>query len=171
MPSCTKLWEIKGGVKSSEFEMFFAFLSMEQVFERYNLHSEVQSHSSRELQIESESYNKLRKEAADKTHELRQLNGEELQGCSLRELQKLEEQIKMGLRRVSKAKDERLVRDISVLKRKGVQMMQENRQLKRRVACEQGQSSEPITICSLSDSPQDHDCSDTSLKLGLPNYK
>ncbi|KAI4299155.1 hypothetical protein L6164_032640 [Bauhinia variegata] len=90
---------------------------MEQVFERYNLHSEVQSHSSRELQ------------------------------------------------------DERLVREVCVFKRKGVQMMQENRQLKQRVACEQGQSSEPITICSLCDSPQDHGSSDTSLKLGLPNYK
>ncbi|KAI4296435.1 hypothetical protein L6164_036392 [Bauhinia variegata] len=141
---------------------------MQQVFEKYELYSEIQSHSSEELQIETESCNKLRKDVADKTHELRQLKWEELQGCSLRELQKLEEQIETSFSRVSKAIDERHAREISLLKRKGVQLMQENRRLKQSVAGKQGQSSEAVTICNLSDSPQDYDSSDTS-QAGVPD--
>ncbi|KAF7843020.1 MADS-box protein SVP-like isoform X1 [Senna tora] len=88
----------------------------------------------------------------------RQLNGEELQGSTFEELQKLEDKLERGLIRVSKTKDERIIKQISTLKRK-VQSL----------ANEQRQSSESIIICNSSDHPPQDYCestSDTSLKLG-----
>ncbi|XP_054777953.1 MADS-box protein JOINTLESS-like isoform X4 [Prosopis cineraria] len=105
---------------------------------------------------------------AEKTRELRQLNDEELQGCTLEELQTLEERLERGLSRVSKTKDERILKQINALKRKGIQLKEENQRMKQSLVHGQGQSSESIIICSSSDinPPQDSDSSDTSLRLG-----
>ncbi|RYR35730.1 hypothetical protein Ahy_A10g050853 [Arachis hypogaea] len=58
-----------------------------------------------------------------------QLNGEELQELKFQELMKLEERLLKGLTRVLKAKDERMANDITVLAKKGVDLMQENKKL------------------------------------------
>ncbi|XP_025622273.1 MADS-box protein SVP isoform X2 [Arachis hypogaea] len=85
--------------------------SVEQVVEMHkNMHSSIDKssyHPPMELQ--------MRNEVADKTHELRQLNGEELQELKFQELMKLEERLLKGLTRVLKAK--------------GVDLMQENKKL------------------------------------------
>ncbi|XP_028795364.1 MADS-box protein JOINTLESS-like [Neltuma alba] len=135
----------------------YASTSTRQVIERRNLYSDVNLVKSyqppQELQVEGE-YFKLNKEVKEKTLEIRQLNGEELQECTLEELQKPEERLQRGLSRVSKTKDERFMKPINALKRK-------------RLACERGQSSDSIVICSSSDNPpQDADSSDASLRLG-----
>uniref|UniRef100_A0A7N2MXI2 K-box domain-containing protein n=1 Tax=Quercus lobata TaxID=97700 RepID=A0A7N2MXI2_QUELO len=115
----------------------------------------------------------LSKEIEEKTHELRKIRGEELPGMDIEELQKLEKELEIGLRRVI---GERFLEEIIALQQKGAQLMEENQRLKQMEnlfstqthVLEQGQSSESITnICSSSD-PQDNDSSDISLKLGLP---
>ncbi|WVZ23130.1 hypothetical protein V8G54_001674 [Vigna mungo] len=70
-------------------------------------------------QIESDSNDILRKKVEDKNRELRQLNGEDLQGLTLQELQKIEENLKRGLTNVSKVKDDKVMQEIRNLKRKG----------------------------------------------------
>ncbi|KAK4563852.1 hypothetical protein RGQ29_006091 [Quercus rubra] len=91
----------------------------------------------------------------------RKIKGEELHGMDIEQLQKLEKVLEVGLSRVLETKGERFLEEITVLQRKGVQLMAENQRLK--------QSSESISnIYNSSDPPQDNDSSNTSLKLGLP---
>ncbi|KAJ7968302.1 MADS box protein [Quillaja saponaria] len=149
--------------------------SMQQVIQRHNLHSQelgLSEHPSIELQLELSNQTMLSKELAEKTRELRQLKGEELQEMTIKDLQKLEKLLVGGITRVSQAKEDRVLKDISSLKRKEVQLMEENWRLKQaqHLTPENGHSSECITIVcsSLADIPQDYDTSDTSLKLGLP---
>ncbi|XP_054777967.1 MADS-box protein JOINTLESS-like [Prosopis cineraria] len=162
-------------VFSSTGKLFdYASSSIQQVIERYDQHSaiQIQGKSSVNLQLEGDE-NELQKVVAQKTHELRQLNGEELQGCTLEELQTLEERLERGLSRLSKTKDERILIQINALKKKGIQLMKENRRMKQSLVHEQGQSSESIIICSSSDinPPQDCGSSDKSLRLGLSLFK
>ncbi|KAK4563830.1 hypothetical protein RGQ29_006081 [Quercus rubra] len=157
----------------------YASSSMQQVFERHNLHPDnlgKMDQLSLELQLENgASYAMLSKEIEDKTHELRKIKGEELHGMDIEELQKLEKVLAVGLSRVTETKHERFLEEITALQQKGAQLMEENQRLKQMEnlfstqmhVLEQGQSSESITnICSSSD-PQDNDSSDISLKLGL----
>ncbi|KOM31238.1 hypothetical protein LR48_Vigan01g079300 [Vigna angularis] len=148
----------------------YASSSMQQVIERRDRHSAMHrlDRPSMELQIESDSNDILRKKVEDKNHELRQLNGEDLQGLTLQELQKIEENLKRGLTNVSKVKDEKVMQEISNLKRKGLELMEENQRLKQVPSLIQlhRQSSESI-ISNSSNLPEDG-YSDTSLKLGLP---
>ncbi|XP_054777578.1 MADS-box protein JOINTLESS-like isoform X1 [Prosopis cineraria] len=119
--------------------------------------------------VDRDTLSMLSKEEANKVQELRQLNGEELEGLDTKELQKLEEQLEKGLSRVVKAKDEMMLKEIRALKIKRIQLMEENQRLKqgRNVSQEQGQSSESANIGSIFDPPHDDDSSDTSLRLGL----
>ncbi|KAK9287038.1 hypothetical protein L1049_015446 [Liquidambar formosana] len=155
--------------------------SMKQVLERHNLHSEKLEKLDRpslELQLESNTYTALSKEVTDKTRELRQMSGEELQGLNVEELKKLEELLEAGLSRVVETKGERIMKEISALHKKKAQLLEENERLRKQMEnmpevethiIEGGQSSESITnTCSSTDPPQDYDSSDTSLKLGLP---
>ncbi|MED6204609.1 hypothetical protein PIB30_010731 [Stylosanthes scabra] len=107
--------------------------SVEQVIEIHkNMHSSIDKssyHPTMEFQ--------MRNEIADKTGELRKLNGEELQELKFQELMKLEERLLKGLTRVLKAKDERMANDITGLKRKEEDLMRENRRLLQ-IADEQG---------------------------------
>nr|AAK27151.1 MADS box transcription factor [Ipomoea batatas]BAC15562.1 IbMADS4 [Ipomoea batatas] len=171
----------------------FASSNMKDILGKYELHSsnlDQATQPSRELQLENSLHVRLSKEVADKTRELRQMKGEELQGLSLEELQKLEKRLENGLTRVLETKGERVVTEIATLQRKGAELMKENKQLKEKMARvngekfpviadveaaglipEEGQSSESITtnVCSCnSGPPPEDDCSDTSLKLGLP---
>lgn len=155
----------------------FTSSSVQQVIERHGLLSsnfDRLNQPSLELQLESSTSAALRKEIAENTHELRKLMGEELQELNMKELQELEKLLGSGLRRVRDAKGEIVLKEITSLKWKGSQMIQENKRLKQManrqvqtLELEQGQSSEPIGDFIHSDLFQDHDSSDTSLKLGL----
>ncbi|KAK7363078.1 hypothetical protein VNO77_05207 [Canavalia gladiata] len=152
----------------------YASSSMQQVIERRDRHSAIHRldrSALDQLQLESDSNDLLRKKAEDKNRELRQLNGEDLQGLTLQELQKLEELLKRGLTNVSKVKDEKVMQEISTLKRKGVELMEENLKLKQvpSLTHVQRQSSES-NVSSSSYLPEDGG-GDTSLKLGLPLLK
>ncbi|WRX14671.1 Transcription factor [Theobroma cacao] len=156
------------------------------------------------MQIESSAHAMLGKEIAEKNRELRHLRGEELQGLNLEELKHLEKLLEAGLSRVTETKvfevpsppthpsssltkfyfrpqfvdDERFLKEISNLKRKGAELMEENQQLKQQIGNssmdqaivpQQGQPSESAARVWISaDPPQGYNNSDISLRLGLP---
>ncbi|XP_016179249.1 MADS-box transcription factor 55-like isoform X1 [Arachis ipaensis] len=87
----------------------------------------------------------------------------------IHELQKLEKVLGKGLARVSKEKDERNLKDIIEMKKRGLQMVQDNHRLKqmRSQTNSQGQSSK-------SNSAEESDNRDhgaPNLNLGLPMFK
>ncbi|CAN6567907.1 hypothetical protein FF1_000453 [Malus domestica] len=163
---------------------------MKEILERHNLHSknlEKLEQPSLQLQlVENSNYTRLSKEIAAKSHQLRQMRGEEIQGLNLEELQQLEKSLETGLGRVIEKKSEKIMKEIGDLQRNGMQLMEENERLRQQVAeksdgrrlvqvdsenmfTEEGQSSESVTNpCNSNNGPQDYDSSDTSLKLGLP---
>ncbi|KAI9079261.1 hypothetical protein K1719_038746 [Acacia pycnantha] len=129
--------EIALFVFSASGKLFdYASTSMRQVIERRNMCSDLninKSHQpSLELQVEGK-YFKLNKELKEKTREIRQLNGEELQGLTLRDLRKLEGLLNTSLNRISKAKDEVFEQEISIHKNKEAKLMEENQRLNQEV--------------------------------------
>ncbi|KAI7993039.1 MADS-box protein SVP [Camellia lanceoleosa] len=158
----------------------FSSSSMRQVIERRNLESGNLvnlNQPSLEQQLENSGYTNLSKEVNKKTHELRQLRGEELQGLDAEELKNLEKSLEGGLSCVLKTKGEIMEKEITARKTKEARLVEENVWLKQKVPMEigqthddqQGQSAEFITNNgSSAASPQDNGSSDTSLKLGLP---
>ncbi|KAL1327024.1 MADS-box protein JOINTLESS-like [Arachis stenosperma] len=153
----------------------YATSSMQQLIERRNQHSPIQKSDppSAVLQVESgaaSNYDMLRKKEEQKARELRQLNGEDLQGLTLNELNKLEEQLIKGLSNASKVKDELFTQEIYTLKRKGAVLTEENHKLKQissSIANEQRSSFKSI-VCNSSYLPEEDHGRDTNLKLGLP---
>ncbi|RZB63268.1 MADS-box protein JOINTLESS-like [Glycine soja] len=142
----------------------YASSSMQKVIERHILWSELnlekldQSCPTEQLRC---NYADLNKEFGDRTREMRQLNGEELQGLALRELQKLEERLVSSLNRVYKAKVENFTREIDILKQKGNKIMEDNRLMKQRIKPRN-------EICSVQRHEHEQGRSfDTSLTLGL----
>ncbi|XP_061948843.1 MADS-box protein JOINTLESS-like isoform X2 [Populus nigra] len=96
--------------------------SMVQVIEKRNLHPkniDMFGQPSLELQPDGAVYATLNKEIAEKTRELSQVRGEDLQGLNLEELHKLEKLIETSLCRV--------------VEEKGVRLVEENRRLKQQV--------------------------------------
>ncbi|CAA0812520.1 MADS-box protein SVP [Striga hermonthica] len=177
---------------SSTGKLFeYASSSMKDILERHNLHAKNLNKMDQpylELQlVEDSNHARLSKEVAERTHQLRRMRGEELQGLTIEELQKLEKSLEGGLSRVIEKKGEKIMKEISHLQEKGVQLMEENKQLRlqvvnmsngnkkpgktdsQNVVYEEGQSSESVTnVCNSVGPPQDYESSDTSLKLGLP---
>ncbi|KAI3451236.1 hypothetical protein Pfo_007901 [Paulownia fortunei] len=177
---------------SSTGKLFeYASSSMKEILERHNLHSknlDKLDQPSLELQlVEDSNHSRLSKEVAERTHQLRRMRGEELQGLSIEELQRLERSLEGGLSRVIEKKGEKIMKEINQLQEKGMQLMEENKRLRlqvvdvsnggkkmatadsENVVYEEGQSSESVTnACNSVGPPQDYDSSDTSLKLGLP---
>ncbi|GMN58391.1 hypothetical protein TIFTF001_027501 [Ficus carica] len=97
--------------------------SMQQVIERYSFHSEnpdkLRSQPSVDaLECERNKYESLRIELEEKTIELRHMKGEELQELSLEQIKELEKKVETGLSRVTKTKDQRVVKEIGFLKKK-----------------------------------------------------
>ncbi|XP_028780363.1 MADS-box protein JOINTLESS-like isoform X2 [Neltuma alba] len=162
--------EIALMVFSSTGKLFgYASSSVQLVIERLGpLSDDTERLDHPSIEYDRDTFSKLSKEEANKVQELRQLKGEELEGLNTKELEKLEDQIKRGLSRVVKAKDEMIMKEINALKRKGIQLMRENQRLKqvKNVGEEQGRSSESTNNGSTSDPPRDDDSSDTSLRLG-----
>jgi hypothetical protein len=170
---------------------FSSSSDLKDILARYNLHSnniDKMNQPTLELQLVNNDHTKLSKEVADKTHQLRQMRGEELQGLNIEELQNLEKMLEAGLGRVLETKGERIVNEISELEQKGALLLEENKKLKDKMVNlgkarramvvesdvgvnEEGVSSveSMITIacgCN-SEPPIEDDSSDTSLKLRL----
>ncbi|XP_024020325.1 MADS-box protein AGL24 isoform X1 [Morus notabilis] len=154
--------------------------SMQQVIERYSFHSEnpdklVSQPSLDALEHERNRLDSLKAELEEKTTELRRMKGEELQELSLEEIKELEKMVEAGLSRVAELKDQRVVKEINSLKKKGVQLLEDNRRLKQMTNVFEVQTDvvqhvrpvESTNICS-SNNHHDHYSSDTTLKLGLP---
>ncbi|GAU23342.1 hypothetical protein TSUD_237960, partial [Trifolium subterraneum] len=140
---------------------------------------------SLELQlVENSNCTRLSKEISEKSHQLRQMRGEDLEGLNVEELQQLERSLEIGLSRVIENKGEKIMMEINDLQTKGRQLMEENDRLKRHVegivvngkmvggveyenvVIEEGQSSESVTnVYNSTGPPQDYESSDTSLKL------
>ncbi|XAR62080.1 hypothetical protein NMG60_11016691 [Bertholletia excelsa] len=173
----------------------YASSSMKDILGKYSLHAnntEKVAQPSLGLQLENSNHARLSKEISDKTNQLRRMRGEDLQGLSIEELQQLEKMLEAGLSRVLQTKGERIMNEIATLQRKGAELIEENQQLKHKmemiskgkwplnnnnsgtdsekVVAEEGQSSDSVTnVCSCNSAPPpEDDCSDTSLKLGLP---
>lgn len=92
--------------------------SMKDTLERYTLHHnnlENMDQPSLELQLEHSNNMRLSKEVAEKSHRLRQLRGEDLQGLNIEELQQLEKMLEAGLNRVLVTKEERIRTEITDL--------------------------------------------------------
>ncbi|KAG7637072.1 Transcription factor MADS-box [Arabidopsis thaliana x Arabidopsis arenosa] len=123
---------------SSTGKLFeFCSSSMKEVLERHNLQSknlEKLDQPSLELQlVENSDHARMSKEIADKSHRLRQMRGEELQGLDIEELQQLEKALETGLTRVIETKSDKIMSEISELQKKGMQLMDENKRLRQQV--------------------------------------
>ncbi|KAE9466236.1 hypothetical protein C3L33_01855, partial [Rhododendron williamsianum] len=144
--------------------------SMEGILERHDLHSK--------------NLDKLEQPSTEL-----QMRGEELRGLSIEELQQLERSLEVGLTRVIEKKAEKIMKEITQLQQKGMQLMEDNEKLRQQVmgvsnarnnvvadsdnmVYEEGQSSESVTnVCNSTGRVQDYESSDTiSLKLGLVNF-
>ncbi|KAM3237693.1 MADS-box protein AGL24 [Capsicum chacoense] len=180
---------------SSTGKLFeFASSSMNDILGKYKLQTsshEKVDQPSLDLQLENSLNMRLSKQVADKTRELRQLRGEELEGLSLEELQQIEKKLEAGFSRVLEIKGTRIMDEISNLQRKGAELMEENKQLKQKMemmregklplltdmdcmVMEEGQSSDSIittnNVCSSnSGPPPEDDSSNASLKLSCNN--
>ncbi|XP_016201055.1 MADS-box protein JOINTLESS [Arachis ipaensis] len=178
---------------SSTGKLFdYSSSSMKEILERHHLHSKnlaKMEQPSLELQlVENSNYTRLSKEVAEKSHKLRQLRGEDLQGLNIEELQQLERSLETGLGRVIEKKGEKIMSEITDLQRKGMQLVEENERLRRQVVeithgkghhgggeseiivGEEGQSSESVTnVCNYNNNTNNNnnDSSEISLKLGL----
>ncbi|KAL0342992.1 UNVERIFIED_CONTAM: MADS-box protein SVP [Sesamum angustifolium] len=170
---------------SSTGKLFeFASSSMKEILERHNLHSknlDKLEQPSLELQlVEDNDHSRLSKEVAERSHQLRRMRGEELQGLSIEELQHLERSLEAGLSRVIDKKvsllhykdGEKIMKEINQLQEKVLDISNSGRKVGtgdvENIVYEEGQSSESVTNanCSSTGPPQDDDSSDTSLKLG-----
>ncbi|EAY87613.1 hypothetical protein OsI_09024 [Oryza sativa Indica Group] len=168
----------------------FASSSMNEIIDKYNTHSNnlgKAEQPSLDLNLEHSKYAHLNEQLAEASLRLRQMRGEELEGLSIDELQQLEKNLEAGLHRVMLTKDQQFMEQISELQRKSSQLAEENMQLRNQVSqispaekqvvdtenfvTEEGQSSESVMTALHSGSSQSQDNddgSDVSLKLGLP---
>ncbi|CAI0419864.1 unnamed protein product [Linum tenue] len=108
---------------SSTGKLFhYSSSSMKEILERHNLHSkniEKLEQPSLELQlVENSNFTRLSKEVAEKTRQLRQMRGEDLNGLNIEELQHLEKSLESGLTRVMEKKGDKITNDINELQRK-----------------------------------------------------
>lgn len=154
--------------------------SMGQVIERRNVHPKNIGQPSLELQPDDDVHATLNKEIAEKTRELSQVRGEDLQELNLEELHKLEKLIKTSLHRVVEEKGGKIINEINTLKNEGEQLVEENWRLKQQVMISAGQrhllepdksSDSPVTntrSMSSADPCQDCDSPCAFLTLGLP---
>nr|ACH86229.1 MADS box protein [Saccharum officinarum]ACM90827.1 MADS box transcription factor [Tripidium arundinaceum] len=169
----------------------FASTSMKQVIDRYDSHSKNLQKSEALSQLQSHiddgTCSRLKEELAETSLKLRQMRGEELQRLSVQQLQELEKTLESGLGSVLKTKSQKILDEISGLERKRMELIEENSRLKEQVThmarmetqlgvdseivYGEGQSSESVTNTSYPRPSTDtDDCSDTSLRLGLPFF-
>nr|AXY87456.1 MADS-box protein-like protein [Cymbidium goeringii] len=181
-------------VFSSTGKLFeFSSSSMKQIIEKQIMQSRNISKPgqlSNNVQLENGDYARMGKQLEEANLQLRYMRGDDLQGLTVEELQQLERTLETGLRRVLHRKSgflqgEQIMEQINDLRKKGLQLMEENTLLRQQVAevskmgkqmaadlenalHEDGQSSVSITNISHSgNSRENDDSSDTSLRLGL----
>ncbi|XP_006655913.1 MADS-box transcription factor 55 [Oryza brachyantha] len=168
----------------------FASSSMNEIIDKYTTHSKnlgkPDKQPSIDLNLEHSKCSSLNEQLAEASLQLRQMRGEELDGLSVEELQRMEKNLEAGLQRVLCTKDRQFMEEIGELQQKGIQLAEENMRLRNQmpqvpsagmlavpdtenVLAEDGQSSESVMTALNSGSSQDNDDgSDISLKLGLP---
>nr|AYK27569.1 agamous-like 24 [Morus alba var. alba] len=182
-------------VFSSTGKLFeYSSSSMEDLMERRNIHRKnPQQLDSPSLELQPH-YNmnrfRLSKEVEDKRLKLRQMMGLDLQRLTLDELQQLEKKVEAGLTRVHEIKENRFMSDIAAIEKKEADLMKENKRLCEKVMVlhskgktlesdnsvnniakelDQRMSSSDQSATTISNTPSlENDCSDTSLRLGLP---
>ncbi|XP_073126596.1 MADS-box protein AGL24-like isoform X2 [Henckelia pumila] len=159
----------------------FSSSSMMQLIQRYSVQTENSNNQSQQPllinQAEGTRHDMLNKELAKRTTELQQIKGEELEGLSLDDLMRLEKYVEGGLSRVGKFKDEKFLNEISTLKSKESELMEQNARLKEQaeryegtriaVEADQGNSASSITNSHSFACAEDKSDSDTSLRLCL----
>ncbi|KAG8076872.1 hypothetical protein GUJ93_ZPchr0006g45212 [Zizania palustris] len=168
----------------------FASSSMNEIIDKYTTHSKnlgkPDQQPSIDLNLEHSKYSSLNEQLAEASLQLRQMRGEELEGLSVEELQRMEKNLEAGLQRVLCTKDRQFMEEISELQQKGTQLAEENMRLRNQMPqvptagivavadtenlhTEDRQSSESVMTALHSGSSQDNDDgSDIALKLGLP---
>ncbi|XP_033144519.1 MADS-box protein AGL24 isoform X6 [Brassica rapa] len=169
--------------------LFVDTCSMRDILGRYNLHAsninKMMGPPSPYHQLDNCNLSRLSKEVEDKTKQLRQMRGGDLEGLNLEELQRLEKSLESGLSRVSEKKGECVMSQISSLEKRGSELVDENRRLREQyqlvtlemaktMALKEAVETESATTnVSSYDSaaPIEDDFSDTSLKLGLPSWE
>ncbi|CAN1216180.1 MADS-box protein JOINTLESS [Linum perenne] len=124
---------------SSTGKLFeYSSSSMKEILERHNLHSknlEKLEQPSLELQlVENSNFTRLSQEIAEKTRQLREMRGEEVQGLSIEQLQQVEKSLECGLKRVMKRKGDKISSEINQLQKKGMKLMEENKRLRDQVS-------------------------------------
>ncbi|XP_064939072.1 MADS-box transcription factor 23-like isoform X2 [Musa acuminata AAA Group] len=114
----------------------FASTSMESVIERYSKAKEerqlVMSAAS-EVKFWQREAASLRQQLYNLQQNVRQLTGEEISGLSVKDLQNLENQLRMSVRNVRMKKDQLLEEEIQELDRKGRLIHQENLELYKKI--------------------------------------
>ncbi|CAN1216176.1 MADS-box protein JOINTLESS [Linum perenne] len=138
---------------SSTGKLFeYSSSSMKEILERHNLHSknlEKLEQPSLELQVENSNFTRLSQEIAEKTRQLREMRGEEVQGLSIEQLQQVEKSLECGLKRVMKRKGDKISSEINQLQKKGMKLMEENKRLRDQAeATTMGAVAEAITVDS-----------------------
>nr|QCW06654.1 dormancy-associated MADS-box transcription factor 6D [Prunus dulcis] len=109
--------------------------STKDVIERYKAHTNDLENSDRlflELRLENENHIKLSKELEEKSRQLRQMKGEDLQGLNMDELLKLEQLVEASLGRVIETKEELIMSEIMALEKKGAELVEANNQLRQK---------------------------------------
>ncbi|KAG6421967.1 hypothetical protein SASPL_118527 [Salvia splendens] len=154
---------------------------MIQIIQKLKMHTEGSSRFRQILQNQEGGDNNgaTSKELSALTLELKQLNGEELQGLGMNELARLERVVESALGRVVKKKNDLLMSEISKMKTRAcsdlnlyeIQLEEENAMLKQlaentRNTAELGSSVESITNSGGRCLDDDRSVSDTALKLG-----
>ncbi|XP_021808114.1 MADS-box protein JOINTLESS-like isoform X5 [Prunus avium] len=123
--------------------------SIEDVIERYKAHTNGVEKSNKqflELQLENEKHIKLSKELEEKSRQLRQMKGEDLEGLNLDELLKLEQLVEGSLGRVIETKEELIMSEIMSLEKKGAELVETNNQLRQRMAMLSGGNTGPALV-------------------------
>ncbi|EYU23358.1 hypothetical protein MIMGU_mgv1a017998mg, partial [Erythranthe guttata] len=113
----------------------YATTSMKDIIERYKLHSknldELEQPSELQQLVRDSNFSEINKEVAERSHQLRRMREEELQGLSIDELHRLEQSMEAGLRRIMEKKEEKIMREINQLQEKMMQLMEGNKLLRR----------------------------------------
>ncbi|XP_041992376.1 MADS-box protein JOINTLESS-like [Salvia splendens] len=140
--------------------------SMMQIIQRHDHQTECKLLRQPPLYIQgSDGHGKLSSHLMELSIELKQLEGEHLQGLSLASLMKLEKLIEGGMSRIRKTKNERLEDEMRELKTKEFKLMEENSLLNTQpIEKSIKRNAFDLGIQLISDS----NCSGTFLKLGLP---